>query len=159
MVDIVLARLNKICEPLRDGTQVVTVQDRWIPPALKTLTSCSLTNHPTGHMFSEMIRTTRPLQERSPATGRAGEGAPSYRHRGPSDTMLTSVSSSILAPSACSRASKVSREVLPELWSAEITRESIISLHLRSGQRDMSCTRSQSPEESDPIIWRMMGSK
>lgn len=33
--------------------------------------------------------------------------------------MLTSVSSSILAPSVCSRASKVSREVFPDLWSVK----------------------------------------
>lgn len=33
--------------------------------------------------------------------------------------MLTSVSSSILAPSACSRASRVSSEEFPDLWSVK----------------------------------------
>lgn len=33
------------------------------------------------------------------------------------ERILTSVSSSILAPSACSSASKMSREVFPDLWS------------------------------------------
>lgn len=32
---------------------------------------------------------------------------------------LTSVSSSILAPSACSRASRVSKELVPDLWSVK----------------------------------------
>jgi len=51
-------------------------------------------------------------QERSPLGegGRLGE-------RKLEVALLTSVSSSILAPSACSRASRVSREEFPDLWS------------------------------------------
>lgn len=50
--------------------------------------------------------------------------------------MLTSVSSSILAPSACSRASKISREVFPDLLSAtkrEMKSTHVIILHFMCG--------------------------
>ena len=65
------------------------------------------------------------------AGGRAPGRRPGSRLEGVlQEGLLTSVSSSILAPSACSSASRVSRDVFPEVWSEDKEESSHVNVVL-----------------------------
>ena len=113
--------LNKQLSSLIDCWKTLTGQVA--VTVIKVVTS-ELVSHSAASMLSNRFKQWSLCSRGHQQQGRqvyelltdATEGVNEVIHGG-SSIMLTSVSSSILAPSACSRASKMSREVFPDLWS------------------------------------------